>query len=168
MLCYGFGAPYIRDLMVFSSLFLWVSVMFNILWKWYKAFSHMTNFTMEHEGQKDGQIFDWLCIELPWVAPIIPHGYDNVVIFASQGLLKLHSLITLLWKNCILLKYKLDSSNRDYICQVSLQLSCSDTCQIWSRYSVGKQCLLLMKNGKINRTEEMGFVAPTPCRMLWK
>ena len=47
-----------------------------------------------------------------------------------RGLLKLRSLISPLWKVLICQRYRLSLSNHDHICQVSLQLSYGDTCQI--------------------------------------
>ena len=40
-----------------------------------------------------------------------------------------------------LAKYLLDYFNHIYIWQVPLQLSCSDTCQIWMWYSIATACI---------------------------
>ena len=64
----------------------------------------------------------------------------NVMLLQQWGLLKLRPLIALLAIFQPLWKYKLYPLNHIHICQVSLQLSCGDTCQIWTWYSIEKQC----------------------------
>ena len=53
------------------------------------------------------------------------------------GLLKLRSIISPLREILIEQKYRLDTPNHVHICQVSPQLSCGDTCQIWTWYHTG-------------------------------
>ena len=76
------------------------------------------------------------------------------------GLLKLHMLISPWRKICDLQKYKLDFMNCGHICQVSPQLSCGDTWQIWPWYSES-DFLMISKNRNIDRMEEIGLVTPT-------
>ena len=46
---------------------------------------------------------------------------------------------------------------------MSQQLSCSDTCQIWTWHSTGNQCFgIHEKNPRNNRTKEINSVNPTP------
>ena len=69
--------------------------------------------------------------------------YMKIVFFnqlQGWGLLKLRSLIAPLAKFSILLKYLSDYLHQIHIWQVSPQLSCGDTCQIWTWYSIGNQC----------------------------
>ena len=68
----------------------------------------------------------------PWVK-------DQVGKALRWGLLKLHLLISLWVFFSILQKFLLDSFNHINIWQLSLQLSCGNTCQIWKWYSIGKQ-----------------------------
>ena len=66
---------------------------------------------------------------------------------AGSGV-KLCLLISFLQPILILVNCKLDPLNQIYIWQVSLQLSCSDACQIW--YSVGNWCIrIILKMGKM-------------------
>ena len=61
-------------------------------------------------------------------------------------------------------KYLLDVLNHFHIWQVSPQLSCGDTCEIWNWYVVHKHCF---NNSEVNREnyqmEDVGWVPPTPC-----
>ena len=76
------------------------------------------------------------------------------------GLLKLCLLISLQRKFSILQKYWLDSWSHFHIWQVSPQLSCGDTCQIWMWCSICNQCFDNNENQENNRTEEIGLVTP--------
>ena len=77
------------------------------------------------------------------------------------GLPKLCLFIFLLGIFLILQNCFLNSLNHIHIWQVSLQLSCSDTCQIWMWYSIGNKCFEeILKNLK-NGMEEIGLVTPT-------
>ena len=78
------------------------------------------------------------------------------------GLLKLCLLISLLQPILILVKCKLDPLNHIYIWQVSLQLSCSDACQIWRWYSVGNWCIDNSEKWEKWWKRRNGFVTPTP------
>ena len=67
------------------------------------------------------------------------HSFVGRIIFQEWGLLKLCSLISLLGKFSISQQRMLESSNHIDIWQMSPQLSCSDICQIWTRYSIGNR-----------------------------
>ena len=60
--------------------------------------------------------------------------------YLGWGLLKLRSLISPLAKFSILQKYLLYYLHHIHIWQVSPQLSCGNTCQIWTWYLIGNQC----------------------------
>ena len=60
----------------------------------------------------------------------------NVIRKLGWGLLKLRSSISPLAKFSILQKCLLHSLNHIHIWQVSPQLSCGNTCQIWTSYSI--------------------------------
>ena len=65
---------------------------------------------------------------------------SRLAVVQGWGLLKLRSFISPLREILILQKYRLDTFNHVHICQVSPQLSCSDTCQIWTSYHSGNHC----------------------------
>ena len=69
--------------------------------------------------------------QINWLIQIM----RNVRVMA-WGLLNLRSLISPWAKFSIPPKYLLDSLHRIHIRQVSPQLSCGDTCQIWMWYSI--------------------------------
>ena len=72
------------------------------------------------------------------------------------GVLKVRSLISPLREILILQKYKLDTFNHVHICQVSPQLSCADTCQIWTGYHSGNHCFHHSeKNRKIKERRKL-------------
>ena len=79
-----------------------------------------------------------------------------------------HPSTSLGWGHCIFLllfaKYLWDLLNHTHICQVSLQLSCSDTWQIWMWYSTGECCFVHSeKKSKMEITAGgNGLVTPTP------
>ena len=82
------------------------------------------------------------------------------------GLLKLHSLMSILWKFMMpqnhITNHISNSSNPIHTWQVSLQRSCSDTCQIWMGY--WKRKLLFFnhyENWENNEMEEIYSVIPT-------
>ena len=81
------------------------------------------------------------------------------------GLLKLCSLIYLSEKYFILQHYMLHTyilQNGIHIWQVSPQLSCGDTCQIWLSYAIPNMCFENgEKLGKNNKIEEIILVTPT-------
>ena len=52
--------------------------------------------------------------------------------------------------------------NHIRICQLSPELNCSDTFQIWTWYSIAKVCFDNGENYEINVTEQIGLVTPTP------
>ena len=56
----------------------------------------------------------------------------------------------------------LDYSNHIRFWQMSPQLSCGDTCQIWTWYSIANDSFDISKNSENNGTEEIGLVTPTP------
>ena len=89
---------------------------------------------------------------------------DAQVVASIQGcgLLKLRSLISLLQETLILQKYKLDTFNYVHICQVSLQLSCGDICQIWTWYHSGNHCFPYSEKMEKKGTEKISLVTPTP------
>ena len=60
--------------------------------------------------------------------------------------------------NCDMAKYKLDTLNHVHICQVSLQLSCVDTCQIWMWYDTGNEYFDPSENCENNGTQNIGLV----------
>ena len=76
----------------------------------------------------------------------------------SVHTLKLRLLISQQAKFSIWQKYLLDYLNHVYIWQVPPQLSCGDTCQIWTWYSTNV-CLTMLKISENNGTEEIGLVA---------
>ena len=61
-----------------------------------------------------------------------------------------------------LAKVPLSYLNHIYIWQVPPQLSCSDTCQIKSRYSIANVCFHNTEKFINSGTEEIGLVTPTP------
>ena len=76
-------------------------------------------------------------------------------------LLKLCSVISPLWIHLILDDYPLHSLNHIHIWQVSLQLGCSDTCQIWMRYLICQQFLWrFWENGKIMEWRKLAKSPP--------
>ena len=88
--------------------------------------------------------------------------YVHVCQDLGWGLLKLRSLISpfreiLISQNC-----RFNTHNHVHICQVSPQLSCGDTCQIWTWYRIGNCCFITLKNFENNGTAEIGLVTPTP------
>ena len=87
-------------------------------------------------------------------------------IYLGWGLLKLRSLISPWAKFSILQKYLLYSLNHIHIWQMSPQLSCGDTCQIWTRYSIVNVCF--DNNGKYGkfRNGDNWLSNPHPCS-LW-
>ena len=92
------------------------------------------------------------------------------------GLLKLRSSISPKAKFLISQKYLLHSLNHIHIWQVSPQLRCGNTCQIWTCYSITNMYYGDVEKLGKNGTEEIGFVTPTPgqivCRsadnVFWK
>ena len=58
-------------------------------------------------------------------------------------------------------KILVGSLNHWHIRQVSPQLNCVDTCQIWTRYLIGSQCLKWWKIGKISEQRKLVYW-PTP------
>ena len=76
------------------------------------------------------QIMNWWSVA-KWHSMLFTVSIISVAI-QGWGLLKLRSLNFLLWKLSILKKYLLNSLNHAHICQVSPQLSCGDTWQIWA------------------------------------
>ena len=62
------------------------------------------------------------------------------------GVTKLRSWISLLWEILLYQMCMLDSLNYALICHVSPQLSWGNTCQLWTLYSIGNQCLIVVKN----------------------
>ena len=85
-----------------------------------------------------------------------------IVLVLGWGLLKLRSSISPYAKFSISQKYLLHSLNLFHIWQVSPQLSCGDTCQIWTWYSIAHMYFDDVENWENNGTEEMGLVTPTP------
>ena len=67
------------------------------------------------------------------------------------GLLKLRPLISLQAKYSILQKWA---------------LSCDDTCQIWTWYTIASVFFGDAKNQENNRTKEIGLVTPTPGNLI--
>ena len=96
----------------------------------------------------------------------VPHVADGRIACVLQspplgwGLLKLRSLIYLLRQILIYRNSRLDILNHFHIWQVSPQLSCGDTCQIWTWYFIVNVCF--DSAGGNNGTEEIGLVTPTP------
>ena len=78
-----------------------------------------------------------------------------------MGLLQLHSIILPLRIFFILQKFLLCSLCHFYIWQVSPQLGCNYTCQIWAWYSVGNRCFDNDENRTNNGREEIVLVVPT-------
>ena len=68
------------------------------------------------------------------------------------GLIKLCSLISPLHEIWIYQNHRLATLNYIHICQVSVQLSCGDTCQIWTWYFTGNLCF--DDSGKIRKIME--------------
>ena len=87
--------------------------------------------------------FPW-CFPSAW-DPIVPLGapHNKATPVLGSGSLKPCGWIL----NFV--KYLLHPLNHIHIWQVSLQLSCSDTCQIWMWYWIGKQYLIILKNWEI-------------------
>ena len=84
------------------------------------------------------------------------------MIAGALGLLKFRSLIFPLREIFIYQNTcsSLDALNQVHICQVSPQLSCGDTCQIWACYLI--VVLTVLEIWENNGTEETGWVTPTP------
>ena len=81
-----------------------------------------------------------------------------VAVVSGLGLLKLHSLISrwgLFYSVCLL-----GSSNHFHIWRVSPQLSCGDTYQIWTWYSISNKCFDNGENCEINGTGEICLITP--------
>ena len=70
------------------------------------------------------------------------------------------SLISPFRKFSVLQKYLLDSLNTIHIWYVQPQLSCIDTCQIWTWYSTNNQCYENGKIGKITEWRKLVLCAP--------
>ena len=68
----------------------------------------------------------------------------------------LRLLICPLWEILIEQTYKLDTWNQAHICQVSPQLSCGDTFQIWMWYHIGKNASIILKTWEIYGRERIG------------
>ena len=76
-------------------------------------------------------------------------------------LLKLLSIMRRLWIFLVpaflyfgyFQKYLLDFANQIHIGQLSPQLSCRDTCQIWTWYTIKDQCLITLK--KLHQREKL-------------
>ena len=66
------------------------------------------------------------------------------------------------WNGEISVEYKSDNFNHVHICQVSPQMSCGDTCQIWTWYHTGNHCFDHSEKWENNGTEKIGLVTPTP------
>ena len=97
---------------------------------------------------------------------------------SGWGLLKLRSLISPLGEILIQQQYRLNTFNHVHICQVTLQISCGDTCQIWTWCNKVNSVLIILKFGKI--TERINWLSeshkkiksnrPWYCRkiLIWK
>ena len=82
----------------------------------------------------------------------------SILYYQGWGLPKLHTSISQI--NFILQQYQLEPLNHIYIWWVSLQLSCSDTCQIWT---TGNKCFdNSEKRGKQWNENRNRFSSPTP------
>ena len=82
-------------------------------------------------------------------------------VIRGWGLLKLHLWISPLWLFKILQNWMLDYLNHVHIWQLSPQLSCSDTCQIWMWYVIVIPCFdKTKKNGRNNKNEGKWFCNP--------
>ena len=79
------------------------------------------------------------------------------------GLLKLRSLISPLRDILIKPKYNLYTFNHVHICQMSLQLSCGDTCHIWPLYQTNNECFDQSEKLGKNRNGEYWLSNPHPC-----
>ena len=86
------------------------------------------------------------CLHQNWSLPAqLPTKIKVKIFFVYRGYILL------------LQKYLLDSLNHIHIWQMSQQLSCGDTCQIWMWYSMGKKVLWGFYN-----TEKTRYVDGTP------
>ena len=71
------------------------------------------------------------------LAHLVPdHDFVHDTTAQGWGLLKLRSLISPQANFSILPKYLLDYLHHIHIWQVSPQLSCGNTCQIWTWYTI--------------------------------
>ena len=66
----------------------------------------------------------------------------TVIVEGEFGVTKGPSVITLLGKIWIMHKCKFYHINHGHVWQVSLHVSCRNSCQIWMWYSVGNLCLV--------------------------
>ena len=100
------------------------------------------------------------CESLTWVDEITSPVLTKVL---RRGLLKFCSWIILFQEISIYQNSRLDTLNHNHIWQVSPQLSCGDTCQIWVWYFIDNVCFESAENlGKKKQTEEIGLANPTP------
>ena len=78
--------------------------------------------------------------------------------------IEFRSLIFLFGEYLLLQKHHLDSLNHIHISQVSQQLSCGETCKIWTWHMHITTLLMILKNGEYNRMEEIGLITLNPVK----